>query len=139
MTKHTTHLIAEQAGGAKYDEALKHSHSIQIVSPNWLESCHKAQKRLPTKNFLIVASKAGAAKEDGTKEGQAEDPHKSLLEECEQLLKPGNLPPNPLFSGLCFYWVGFDEDDDAGEHGISTQALKQQLARLVRRGMGTIV
>lgn len=153
LTKSTTHLIAEQPGGAKFDEAVKHSQKITIVSPKWLEQCEIEKKRLSTDRFLIVQSVESTASNTLT---QDED-HISLVQDCDELLPPGKLPPNPLFSGLCFYFVGFDDDeeeeedenamscrdgDDTRQNGkvdLSIATLKQKLFRLLRRGMGTIL
>ena len=68
-----------------------------------------------------------------------------LVKECQRLgTAGGTIPPNPLFAGLYFYWVGFDDDEEEDNgndngNGVSTVALKQQLMRLVRRSMGTIL
>ena len=156
LTKSTTHLIAEQPGGAKFEEAVKHSRKIKIVSPNWLEQCEKEKKKLPTDRFLILQSKENTATStcSTTVNLTQDERHISLVQECDELLSPEKLPPNPLFSGLFFYLVGFDddeEDDDmvCGRDGDETQTvnvsnlsittLKQNLSRLLRRGMGTIL
>ena len=146
LTKQTTHLIAQQAGGAKYDEAIKHSQSIQIVSPHWLESCHAAQKRLSEDSFCIPNTGGDPNQQQQQQQQQAEEnSHMVLVKECQRLgTAGGTIPPNPLFAGLYFYWVGFDDDEEEDNgndngNGVSTVALKQQLMRLVRRSMGTIL
>ncbi len=66
----------------------------------------------------------------------------SLQNACNDLLIPGKVPPNNLFSSCCFMFIGFTEKDSdrilSENEKDEAMSIKQSLSGLIRRSMGTI-
>lgn len=130
-----THLITDTPSGAKYDAAKEvldsGSGSICIVSTAWLRTCSDRSSRIDESFFSVG--------EDGTRK---EEPCAVLLQQLEILLNNNNTHSNAdggrtnqnlpqvksLFACEFFHLVGFEDGS----------RLKQQLGKLIRRGLGTI-
>ncbi len=66
----------------------------------------------------------------------------SLQNACNDLLLPGKVPPNNLFSSCCFMFIGFTEKDSKGtqseDEKVEITNIQESLSCLIRRSMGTI-
>jgi hypothetical protein len=157
-TQKTTHLIAERPEGDKYTQAKLWPH-IEIVTPKWLEDCANKKVKLPADGFRVIDDSSTRTRSaQSTSKGANMDAFQapSFLENSlKSLLAENAVLPNPLFSGCCFYLVGFPEEDlekigemapssvkgassnlSNGHH--SRMKLKIDFCRLIRRCMGTI-
>lgn len=118
-TSTTTHLIAQDPEGAKYEAAMTCS-NIAVVSPGWLEASVKSKRRAEESLF----SWRGPEKELG---GELED---NMLEDLspslDRLLQ--GLQPATLFCSCRFLLLGFEGQEE----------LCNKFAKLIRRGRGTI-
>ena len=110
-TAKTTHLIAKDPEGAKYDTAIA-CPTIRVVSPTWLEECVKTGKREDERLHSLTVV--------------ADNSHNfpPLEQEIEQHLQCNGR--NDLFVSCRFLLLGFNDDSDV------------KLGRLIRRGKGTI-
>jgi len=153
VTQKTTHLISERAEGEKYIQANKCAH-IEIVTPKWLEECANQKVRLSTHDFRLVGDSdantthiysASNAADTGTTDAFQTAPFLEMA--TKSLLSDMAVPPNPLFSGCCFYLVGFPQEELNHMNRMSSSLssrdhsrikLKKDFCRLIRRGMGTI-
>lgn len=111
-TAKTTHLIAKDPEGAKYDTAIA-CQKIRVVSPAWLDECVKTGSRADEKQYSLTHD-------------NGENNFPPLEQEIEHLL--GNNNRNDLFESCRFLLLGFETDS----------AVKGKLSRLIRRGKGTI-
>lgn len=109
-TAKTTHLIAQDPEGAKYETAAA-CPNIRVVSPTWLEECVKTGKCVDeTLHPLAIIT--------------AHNHFLPLEQEIEQELQYNER--NDLFASCRFLLLGFNDDSDV------------KLGRLIRRGKGTI-
>ena len=157
-TQKTTHLIAERPEGDKYIQAKLWPH-IEIVTPEWLEDCANQKVKLPADGFRVIDDSSTRTRSAQSTSISANIDTFQTTSFLENALKPllveNAVPPNPLFSGCCFYLVGFPEEDlekigemapssvkgassnlSNGHH--SRMKLKMDFCRLIRRCMGTI-
>lgn len=129
-----------------------------------MEACKIKKRRVSEcdyRLFPLSDDKDDDIPNDGGDDGEDDDTnngavlvglnsHKDDLEgACDELLVPGEVPLNPLFSACFFFLVGFCEDipnDGKGDgdftthqHDTNGMAIKQKCLRLVRRCMGTVV
>lgn len=128
QTSRNTHLIAQSAFGEKYETAIR-SDKVFVVTPTWLHACHEDKCRVDEQQHSWSYSKR--------KQSLPLSPNKKtkyheklLMNSLQQALSKGSPVPNPLFSGLQFYLVGFDENAFDEERKL--------LGIITRRNMGTI-
>jgi hypothetical protein len=113
-SEENTHLIAEQASGAKYEMAVSYPH-IHIVTPSWVEFCLQNRSRVDEAAYRV---------------GTPRKPEVSLTKAVDTELQNtvGEDKNKLLFSSHQFYLLGFEGDNE----------LKLKIGRLIRRGLGTI-
>ena len=109
-TSKTTHLIAKDAEGAKYDTAVA-CPTIRVVSPAWLEECIQTGKRANERLYSL------------SNEAEKFPP---LEQEVDLLLQTNRR--KDLFVPCRFLLLGFDEETD----------IYSKLGKLIRRAKGTI-
>lgn len=112
-TAKTTHLIAQDPEGAKYDTAISCGR-IRVVSPAWLEECVNTGRRADEHLHSLTNN-------------NAPQNFPPLEQEIEQLLQCNGR--NALFESCRFFLLGFEDDDTDTNSNLS---------RLIRRGKGTI-
>jgi hypothetical protein len=109
-TSKTTHLIAKDAEGAKYDTAVA-CPTIRVVSPAWLEECIQTGKRANERLHSLT---------------HKVEKFPPLEQEVDLLLQTNNR--NELFAPCRFLLLGFDDET----------AVYRKLGTLIRRANGTI-
>jgi len=109
-TAKTTHLIAQDPEGAKYDTAIA-CPTIRVVSPAWLEECVNTGTRANEKLHALT---------------NTPEEFPPLEQELEQLIQCN--ARNDLFVSCRFLLLGFGAGSD----------VNMKLSRLIRRGKGTI-
>jgi hypothetical protein len=114
-------LIAQAPEGKKFEAAVNNSSTIHVVSPAWLEACHKTKSRAREQQFSWIEM------DDCDTNNQEEDGADiDISNTLDELLESNER--NKLFSSCRFLLVGFEEQSDS----------KQKLSKLIRRSMGTI-
>jgi hypothetical protein len=131
-----------EARGPKF-EAVKSSENVLIVDSKWLEDCLKLRRRVEerlhrvddaspsseqneeTRNFIAV--RPGPTNE--RHESSGIESEASLVASLAEMLRHEISCPSILFSAGHFYLAGFTEND---------RSLRNQLGKLLRRGLGTI-
>lgn len=110
-------MIAREAQGPKYD-AARNAANVAVVKLRWLEDCLRLHSRVDERRYGFE-----------TIESNGFDAVVSFHESLELALGAELSTPTALFSSGNFYMVGFSGKD---------QSVRNQLGKLLRRGMGTI-
>ncbi|OQR99353.1 hypothetical protein ACHHYP_06939 [Achlya hypogyna] len=114
----TTHLLAEQPGGAKYEAAI--AHGIPVVTLEWIAACVEAKAFVDEDPYRV--------KGDDDETGVLDDVPTSMkladeLTQCIALLR--DEPRGEFLDGCVFWLAGFSND------------LVLKMKWLIRFGMGS--
>ncbi|KDO32954.1 hypothetical protein SPRG_02647 [Saprolegnia parasitica CBS 223.65] len=113
----TSHLLAEQAGGAKYDAAI--AHGIPVVTLQWMAACVEAKALVDEDNYRVLADDDVTLDDGPSSSMKLSDE----LTQCIALLRD---EPRGDFLDGCVLWLpGFSQD------------ILLKMKWLVRFGMGT--
>ena len=137
-TSDNTHLIAGATTGEKYDEAMKSSNPIFIITPEWLEDCFSKKSRLDEKLYEVDEEDEDNSEEDGDDDtdGESDSSFRFLAAQApssaselfqKKMDEALAIPMSLLFANCKFYFANVPADSSFG----------RQLSKLVRLGSGT--
>ncbi|OQS06200.1 hypothetical protein THRCLA_01745 [Thraustotheca clavata] len=112
----TTHLLAEQVGGAKYDAAV--AHGIPVVTLEWIAACVEAKAYVDEDRFRL--------QDDDNHEEESGPTSMKLNDELTQCIAQLRDEPRGDFLDGCVFWLS----------GFNPESI-QKMKWLIRFGMGS--